>query len=406
MVIQFNTFVRSLADLEACGAAPGVREVLLEPRLTARQGKLSLTAAHALAIAAQQRGLNPVLVWDILMPEPVMQGICDRLQSWDLSPFAAMRVSDVGAAAWVQAHWPQMPIHLIVETGNHNREALQGWCALLGPSLTRLVMSIELPEATLIDYCQQLPVDCEVLGVGPILLFYSPRSLLAAHLPSPVPSPEDPDADPDAADLTAHVAFADTPQRHFPTEETPHGTLMFLDKDQFILDRLEGLAAAGLHTVRLDLRHLSQADEAATGITALCTQLQTDPSLLRSTWPRPIQAPFFKANRTTALFPRLKAKAKLAAYRDQNCLAEAIAGESGQYIVWQVLRPFTRSPVGNAARTQIDCLRIPTGEAIAVPPDLTFQTLAGTEPISFMPSQLLITPWIKKVVPGSLLMGR
>lgn len=388
--MQFNTFATAIADLDACAAAPGIQEVLLEPRLTARQGTLSPEATQRLAIAARQRGLRPVLVWDILMTEPVMQGMSDRLQTWDLSCFDAIRVGDIGAAAWVQHHWPQMPIHLIAETGNHNREALQGWCELLHPSLERLILSIELPEATLIDYCQQLPVECEVLGAGPILLFYSPRSLLAAH----VPDQDDLDEHP----LTAHVAFADSPQRQFPTYETPHGTLMFLDKDQFILDRLANLAAAGLAMVRLDLRHLSRSGEAATGITALCTQLQTDPSQLRQTWPRPIQAPFFNANRTTALFPRLKAKAKLAAYRNQpHCLAEAIAGESGQYIVWQPLQPFTPA--------QIQTLRTPTGEAVPVPPDLTFCTLTRETPTILNPSQLLVTNWIKKAVPGSLLMG-
>ncbi|WP_448560752.1 U32 family peptidase [Trichothermofontia sp.] len=394
--MQFNTFVTSIADLDACAAAPGVQEVLLEPRLTARQGKLSPDEVQRLAIAARQRGLSPVLVWDVLMTEPVMQGIGDRLQAWDLSVFSAIRVCDLGAAAWVQAHLPQMPLHLIAETGNHNREALQGWCELLGPSLQRLILSIELPEATLIDYCQQLPVDCEVLGAGPILLFYSPRSLLAAHVSSAAHVAGDDGCD--ALTLTAQVAFEDTPQRLFPTYETPHGTLMFLDKDQFILDRLTNLAAAGLAMVRLDLRHLSRAGEAATGITALCTQLQTDPSQLRQTWPRPIQAPFFNANRTTALFPRLKAKAKLATYRNQNCLAEVIAGESGQYAVWQVLQAFTRS--------QIDCLRIPTGEALPLPPDLTFRTLTGAIPSPLEPDQILVTAWIKKAVPGSLLMGR
>ncbi len=387
--MQFNTFVTAIADLDACVAAPGIREVLLEPRLMARQGGLSPEETQTLAIAARHRGLSPVLVWDILMTESVMQGIGDRLQTWDLSLFDAIRVCDIGAAAWVQHHRPQMPIHLIAETGNHNLEALQGWCELLGASLNRLVLSIELPEANLIHYCQQLPVECEVLGAGPILLFYSPRSLLAAHVSG--------DDDPDEHTLTAQVAFEDTPQRQFPTYETPHGTLMFLDKDQFILDRLTNLAAAGLARVRLDLRHLSHTGEAATGIAALCTQLQTDPSQLRKTWPRPIQAPFFNANRTTALFPRLKAKAKLTAYRNQNCLAEVIAGESGQYAVWQVLQSFTRS--------QIDCLRIPTGEALPIPPNLTFRTLTSEAPTTLEPDQILITDWIKKAVPGSLLMG-
>ncbi|MDX1521102.1 MAG: U32 family peptidase, partial [Anaerolineae bacterium] len=180
--MNFNTFAVSLSDLDRCAQARRVTEVLLEPDLLARQGRLSLRDVHELALAARARALRPVLVWDALMPERRLVEIEAELVRLDFSVYAAVRVSDVGAAQWLRNHQPQMPIHLIAETGNHNLTALQGWCDYFGPALERLVLSIELPEEKLIDYCRRLPVGCEVLGVGPILLFYSPRSLLAQHL--------------------------------------------------------------------------------------------------------------------------------------------------------------------------------------------------------------------------------
>lgn len=391
--MQFNTFVATLEDVDRCATAPNLTEVLIEPALLARQGTLGEAAAQRVAIAARQQGLRPVLVWDSLMPESQMRAVGDRLARWDFSPWAAVRVCDPGAAYWVMQQQPTLPLQLIAETGHHNLPALQGWCELLAGSLERLILSIELPERKLVEYCQTLPVGCEVLGVGPILLFYSPRSLLAAH--SRAHSEGDRHDDDEAFPLQARVAFADAPQRPFPTVETAHGTLMFLDKDQFILDRLEALRDAGLHTLRLDLRHLGQEGHAAPEIDQLCHQIVTDPVALRHTWPRETRAPFFNANRTTALFPRMKSK-RIDPWREYS-LAAAIAGERGQYLVFQGKRSFS---LAIAQR-----LLLPTGETVALPPGTTFRTLEGTPVDTVTADQLLVTDWIKKVVPGSLLLS-
>jgi len=381
--MYFNTFAASQADLDRCAAVPNLTEVLIEPLLLARQGTLTEIAAQELAQAACQKGLRPVLVWDGLMTEQRLGMVGDRLRTWDLSAFAAIRVCDLGAAAWVQDHAPEMPLQLVAETGNHNLSALHGWCELLGRSLERLVLSIELPEAKLIEYCQTLPVPCEVLGVGPILLFYSPRSLLSNHL----------NGDDEAPYLATTVAFEEGRDRPFPTIETPHGTLMFLDKDQFILDRLEGLRRAGMHTIRLDLRSLQSATDATPNIDRICQQIATDPATLRQTWPRPTRAPFFNANRTTALIPRMKTR-RLDPWRPL-ALAEAIASEKNKFLVFRVLHPF-------ALDTSLQLIS-PTGDRLALPEH--FRTLDGIHPDHAEADQVLVTDWVKRGVPGSLLVA-
>lgn len=406
----FNTFVTSLADLDRCVAAPQVAEVLIEPALLARQGWLSADAAQTLAIAARKRGLRPVLVWDALMPEHRMEQVGDRLQTWDLSAFAALRIADLGAAGWAQQHAPHLPLQLLAEAGNHNLAALQGWCALWGSNLERVILSIELPEDKLVQYCQALPVACEVLGAGPILLFYSPRPLLSPHLSVAG------DADADAMEtderslVRTTVAFEDTRDRPFPSLETPHGTLMFFDKDQFILDRLTPLNAAGLHTLRLDLRPLDRTTpapvaaqpsfdkdqwmDAAPAIDQICQQILQDPASVRSQWPRPTRAPFFQANRTTALIPRMKTR-WLDPWRP-HALAEVIAGEKDNYLVFRTLRPFDFG--GDYT------LLLPTKEVVAFPPSCHPRSLTGAPTTATQPDQLILTHWIKKVVPGSLLL--
>ncbi|MEB3278552.1 MAG: U32 family peptidase [Lyngbya sp.] len=392
--MQFNTFVSSISDLERCVKAPNLQEVLLEPLLLARQGKLSLEETEFLASEAVKRSLHPVLVWDILMPEEIMMEICQKISQYNLSKFSAIRVCDPGAAWWVKSHFPQLKIQLIVETGNHNLEALQGWCEVLSGSLERLVLSIELPEAKLIEYCQKLPVACEILGVGRILLFYSPRSLLSKHIS--VKSSEE------IRYLETTVASEESQNRPFPTLETVHGTFMFLDKDQFILDRLESLEKAGLHTVRLDLRHLSPDENFdenfAVNVDKICREILDNPTTLKTQWPRPIRAPFFKANRTTSIFNRMKSKAKLAAYRNEIGLAEIVAVESKTAVIFYALQPFEFS--------QINSLILPTGEERELPEDIQFRNLNGEVITKCDREQILIANWFKKAMPGSLLLGK
>ena len=388
--MQFNTFVSSINDLERCVNAPNLKEVLLQPTLLARQGQLSEQQTRSLVSRATKYGLHPVLVWDILMPEQTMKNICQQLSLWELSKFPTVRVCDPGAAWWLKTHHPNITLQLTVETGNYNLEALRGWCEIFSDSLERLILSIELPEKKLIEYCQKLPVACEILGVGQILLFYSPRSLLSPHL-------LDSDSE-KKLPLQTTVSSEDSNNRRFSTLETAHGTFMFSDKDQFILDKLEGLEQSGLHTVCLDLRHFGQNGDVAVDIDKICTHILTDPVSLRKNWGKPTQSTFFKGNRTTSMFSRMKSKHKLVKYRQDVGLAEVVAGESGNYVVFQSLRPF--------AITQIEKIIIPTGEEIEIPAEIVFRNLNGEIVESFDREQILITDWIKKAMPGSLLLGK
>ncbi len=385
--MEFNTFVQSFSDLEECINAPNLSEILLEPTQLTRQGILTQKQAHELAKTAIKHELKPILVWDILTPENQLNQITQELTQWDLNLFSAIRVCDPGLGWWVKTHLPNIPIQLIVETGNHNLEALRGWCDIFAESLERLILSIELPEQKLIEYCKTLAVNCEILGLGSILLFYSPRSLLSPHLSESE----------NQLQIEAKITSEDSGNRLFPTLETSQGTFMFLDKDQFILDQLEPLKQAGLHTVRLDLRHLNQQEQIDINIASICQQILTNPATLRTQWPRPTRAPFFKINRTTSIFSRMKSKSKLAEYRNQNALAEILTGDSGNYVVFYSWRSFDIS--------QIQSIILPTGQEISVPKETRFHNIDG-EPIQTIDAeQILVTSWIKKAMPGSLLLN-
>ena len=382
--MQFNTFVTSSEDIQACTQATNLHEVLLEPSLLAVQGTLGKEQALSLAQEAKQKSLRPILVWDALMTEHVMARALTALASWPLDAFAAIRVIDVGAAFWLREHYPSLPIQLLVEAGSHNIHALQGWIELLQPTLERLILSIELPEAKLIEYCQTLPVQCELLGAGRIQLFYSPRALLTLPLEA---------EDDDAVPLRALGASEISNHRPFAFQQSKHGTLMFLDKDQFILDRLDGLKEAGLHTLRIDLRHLSDTPHAASSIASLCDKIVTQPDDLRKSWERPTRAPFFRSNNTTAQFKKLRTGTNV--HRDQSCLGKVIATENKNIMIIQTFQGFDpQTP---------NLITLPNGEDIPLQQPVRLRDLQATPIAHCQPEEFVILDWQKKVCVGTLL---
>lgn len=378
----FNTYVTDQQTLEEATAIPTIQEVLLEPILLARQGTLTQPQLFELTQQAHQAKLKPVLVWDILMTETALQSVGDRLLSWDLDQFSAIRVSDIGVAMWLSENHPNCKLHLLVETGNHNLQGLLSWCDLFKDTLERLILSIELPEDKLTTYCHELPVDCELLGAGRILLFYSPRGLLSPALDAP-----------QSALIETSIQTDEYGDRHFPTQESIHGTLMYLDKDQFLLDRLPDLQNCGFHTIRIDIRHFKPSTPLT--LTQICQQMISQPIDLKESWPYSVRAPFFKANRTTATFPRLKSQ--LAPLKDTHCIAECIGSKNGEYGVFRTLHPFNRN--------QIKQLILPTKVAIDIPDYVTFHTIDGQELGCCDANKTIIMSWMKRTASGAIIVS-
>ena len=382
--MKFTTFVTSKEDILACAAAPNVEEVLIEPRELAREGRISLEEAQTLAQEAAKHGLRPVLVWDILMTEGDFKARSTLIAKMDLKPFSAIRTQCPGAALWVRTKAPDKALHFIVENSNHNMPGLKRWVSDLQP--TRMVLSTHLPEDKLIACCKELSTECEVLGAGKILLFYSKRHLLQANF-------SDDEDTRDARWLYADSSSEESASRPFPTVENEHGTFMYLNKDHFILDSLSRLEAAGMHSIRIDLRDLQNGTHSAQGVEELCRLTLAQDHALNSWWPRPTSAPFFKRNRTDKQFSRMKAQTRLL--RDSNCVAEVVTVERGELLGLMVLRDFEPSG-GDFKFIAHD------GSELAVTIS-TFSDLMGN-PLTRCEAQRLVRcPWIKGVKPGTIL---
>jgi putative protease len=374
--MQLVTFVQSLNDIQECQQASLVRDVLVEPRDISRLGCLSLAQACELAKHAREAGLRPILVWDVLMTEWVYKRVIGKLEQVPFESFHAIRVADLGAANWVCENTTR-PIHLMVEAGSHNTRALDGWLRHFGDRLERLVVSHELPEASLAAMVDSLPVEFEILGAGRIELFYSPRPLLSKNF----------EFDQDMK-IEVTSASENSHNRQFPTIETAHGTMMFLDRDRFVLNRWKILEKLGISATRVDLRHLSPKGHSCVGLAALSRSLEIGEEIL---WPVPSGAPFKHSNNTTRQFNRLRPR--LALERG-DCVAQVIACESERFTVF---RAFRRCSLDSRLR-----VAIPTGEELFLG-SMKFQDVQRRPIESCENDQVFVSPWIRKAGPGSLL---
>jgi putative protease len=382
--MKFTTFVTSKEDILACAAAPSLEEVLIEPSSLSREGRLSIEEAEALAKEAIQHGLKPTLVWDILMTETDFDNRSQLVAGMNLDLFSAIRTQDPGAAMWVRNNAPGKALQFVVENSNHNMPGLTRWVAELRPQ--RMILSTQLPEDKLIACCKQLGTECEVLGAGKILLFYSKRHLLQANFRN------EEDAN-DAHWIYADSSSEESASRPFPTIENEHGTFMYLNKDHFILDSLARLDEAGMHTIRIDLRDLQAGEHAAKGIETICAMtLARDPSL-DTVWTRPTSAPFFKRNRTDKQFARMKPQTRLL--RDAKCVAEVVSVERGELLGLLTLRDFD---------TQGASFKFVAHDGSELPAELqTFSDITGNSLSTCSAHQVVRCQWVKGVKAGAIL---
>ena len=293
--LNFNTFVTDSCQLSLLKPTC-IREILLEHEDLSRFGRLSTSELKSLIDKAYREGFSSILQWDILATDAELLSGIKIFKQLPLSQIAAVRVQDLGIAQWMRQHFPDVPLHLVAETGNHNLASLQQWCNHFGEQLNRLVLSTEIPGSTLKQYCSQLEPSCEILGLGRILLFYTPRSLLLPLQKTPQSS------------LEKIVASDDQPHHQFPTLENRYGTFMFHYYDLFLLDLLPELQETALHTLRIDLRFIKSFDWIQK-IDSL--REKYDGALvktIKAQWPVHTIHGFFRANRTDRAIRRLKNK--------------------------------------------------------------------------------------------------
>ncbi len=321
--MKLTTYAKSLHELNIL-KDQGYSEVILEPKSLARFGKLSNEEFTVLASRAKELGLRVLLEWDVLMTEDVFQSKMNDVKS--LYPLAdALRVQDPGALHWAVENTDK-PLQFIAENGNHNLKALEGWIELANGRMERIILSIELAKATIEEYVKALAVPCELLGLGRILLFYTPRPLLSALVPDKIAVNEE---------FAAIGESEESPHKGFPLVENQHGTFMFHIKEFCLIEYSHELKAMGLSYFRIDQRWETPF---LTDITSLITDFKVSAfELFKENYHQDLMRGFYLVNKTDVLFPKLK-NSRLQK-REGDYVGEVLEVEKGSHLAIMIKNP-------------------------------------------------------------------
>jgi len=315
--MKLTTFAQNLNDLNLI-KDQGLSEVILGHQNFSRFGKLDTDSFLTLAKRAKELALKVTFEWDILMTENTfMKLVADILPL--LESFDSLRVQDPGALEWGFKN-TNKPLQFIAENGNHNLPGLQGWIDHVQGRMERIVLSIELPKNKIEEYCHRLSVPCELLGIGRILLFYTPRQLL---------SPLAEDKFSFNEEISAVGESEESPHKGFPIVENRHGTFMFHIKDFCLVDSAQELKILGLGYFRVDLRfsEFSQLKEVKN-----LTENFTESSFegFKEKYPQDLMRGFYLVNKTDVLFPKLK-NHRLQ-NREGDYVGEVLEAEKGSHL--------------------------------------------------------------------------
>lgn len=315
--MKLTTFAQNLSDLNLI-KDQGLDEVILGHQDFSRFGKLKSDELMALSQRARELGLKVIFEWDILMTENTFAKLANEILTF-LDSFDALRVQDPGALEWGFKNTIK-PLQFIAENGNHNLPGLQGWIDHVQGRLERIILSIELPKNKIEEYAKALSVPCELLGLGRILLFYTPRQLL---------SPLSADKFSYNDEISAIGESEESPHKGFPIIENRHGTFMFHIKDFCLVDFAKELKTIGLSYFRVDLRfsEITQLKEIRILTEEINEKTFND---FKQIYPQDLMRGFYHVNKTDVLFPKLK-NHRLQS-REGDYIGEVLEAEKGSHL--------------------------------------------------------------------------
>ena len=300
-----------------------------------------------------KKSQNAILEWDLLVDQNQLERGLKFISTLPKALQKIIRVSDPGVLFSLLEKFPSTKIQLNLEVGNHNLRALQTWVDYLGDRLDRVILSIELPKEKIKTYISSFPsVSFELLGLGRVLLFYTPRQLLSPHRQRVHNRP-----------LEVKAKSEESAHKGFSVLESKHGTLMYNTKDFSVLPYLDELKKMGLAYIRVDHRPY-QNEEIIPKIEDLILNFSKEKATeIQASWPVKTNVGFYKKNKSDVLFKKLKnSKLKEAA---EDSVGEVLEYKRGKYTAFflkeATLQKGDRfalySPEGKYKETELEWLK-------------------------------------------------
>jgi putative protease len=188
----------------------------------------------------------------------------------------ALIMADPGLIMMVKERWPEVPVHLSVQSNVMNYASVKFWKSI---GVSRIILSRELSLKEIQIIREECPdIELEVFVHGALCMAYSGRCLLSGYFNHRDPNQgactnacrwkydvkegkEDEWGnvhvkEPEPATSKSYV-FEQTPQRageQNTIEEDEHGTYLFNSKDLRAIQHVESLANMGIHCVKIEGR--------------------------------------------------------------------------------------------------------------------------------------------------------
>ncbi|HNJ76019.1 MAG TPA: U32 family peptidase [Azospira sp.] len=186
----------------------------------------------------------------------------------DMAPVIAMQpdaliMADPGLIMMIRERWPEMPVHLSVQSNTVNWAAVKFWQTM---GLSRVILSRELSLEEIEEIRQQCPdMELEVFVHGALCIAYSGRCLLSGYF-----NHRDPNqgtctnscrwdykvqpAKPDAGGDVWLIEEKERPGELMPIEEDEHGTYIMNSKDLRAIEHVQKLVAMGIDSLKIEGR--------------------------------------------------------------------------------------------------------------------------------------------------------
>ena len=203
---------------------------------------------------AHDRNRKVYVTVNIIPRNEDLNGLGEYLQFLESIHVDAALISDLGVFQLAREVAPQLPIHISTQASSANWRTVKAWKDM---GAERVVMAREVSVRELSDIHKHVDVELEVFAHGAMCISWSGRCLLSNFFTKGRRQSNKGECI-QACRFKYSVVEESRPGQYWPVEEDEHGTYIFNSKDLCMLDSLEDVIKAGVHSLKIEGRVKTQ----------------------------------------------------------------------------------------------------------------------------------------------------
>ncbi|MBF0197177.1 MAG: U32 family peptidase, partial [Planctomycetes bacterium] len=277
--MKYCASIQSLEQLQ-WALDMNAHEVIAHVDHYSREGGLTLKEFDLALNSAKKANLPICLAADRLVEERPFDAYLENITSYNCT----LRVQDLGLA--YSLNESGVPFQLLLDTGNANKHSLEKWQHIFKNHCQRIILNNEIPSKQLFSLLPAMQIPTELLGFGPLLMYYSKRALLSSM-------------GAEQAELLASSVEAGPGDFRF--KESPAGTVMYNSKELCLLEYADELEQNSLKWLRVDLRYLGKDQFFKLKEAMKSNNIAS----LKKSWPKTLLHGYYGNNRSDSVFKHL-----------------------------------------------------------------------------------------------------